>query len=134
MIANMEPFDVIFTRDLSSRLSRFITWYTHGPFSHTAIYDGAGHIGESVTSGHRYVSLDVYKSRQYWVAAYRNVHTKDSVTVEKAKSILKKPHQPGYNYLGAAWAETKAYFGNNEGAETPNSMIYQGLYYCVGQA
>jgi hypothetical protein len=134
MISNMGPFDVLFTTALNSPLSRFIAWYTHGPFSHTAVYNGDGFIGESVTSGTRYVPVTIYKGRQNWVAAFRNVHNKGQVAIAQAKQQLDKPHRTGYNYKRAIWAGTKAFFGNHDGAETPNSMIYQGVYYCIGQA
>jgi len=134
MVASLSPMDCLFTAMPGDPLSRFIAWYTHGPFSHVAIYDGDGFISETVTAGTRYVPITTFRNRGMWVAAYRNVHNKGGVTAEQAKAILNKPFRPGYNYLGAAWAGTKAFFGNHTGAMTPNSMIYQGIYSFLGQA
>jgi hypothetical protein len=134
MVENMGPYDLLFTTDLTSRFSRFIGWYTHGPFSHSALYDGAGYLSEVVTSGFRYVPITTYKSRSNWVAAYRHIDNKGQA-VEAAQAHLRKNSMgAGYNYRGAAWAGTKAFFGNHVGAQTPNGQIYQGLYYCIGQA
>src|SRR5665213_3397693 len=131
------PFDSIFTRDNESKLSRFIAWSTHGPWSHVAQHVSDGRIWESVTSGVREASIDVYKGRRFRVAIYRHIQLLDEpMTAQRAAEIVSShPFRPNsYNYVQAARYGLKSFFGDHSHALVPNSMIYQGIYVPIAQA
>jgi len=137
LVARLLPFDVILTRDNESKLSRFIARFTHGPWSHTAIHVANGEIWESVTSGVRRVSIDVYKGRRYRVGVYRHVSAmENAVTAERAIEIASShPFRPNsYNYAQAIRYGIKSFVGDHGHALVPNSMIYQGVYVPIALA
>lgn len=130
-VAALNPMDTLFTACKTEPMSRFIAWYTGGPWSHVAVYVGNGEIWESVTSGVRTCSVDVYKGRQFRVGAYRHIGLlNETKTYEQALAVVSTPlWRPGtYNYRCAAWHGTKSFFGFHEHALVPNSFIYQGIY------
>lgn len=68
--ALLQPGDCIFTTCRASLVSEIISWATSGPWSHCASYVGEGEIADSVASGLRVAPLEVYRGRQFWIAAY----------------------------------------------------------------
>jgi hypothetical protein len=130
------PFDGIYTVDLSSRLSRFIAWATHGTWSHVALYIGDGEIHESVTSGLRRGPLELYKGRHYWIAAYRHIGAINSPrTADQARatvaSLSFRPDR--YNYRGAIKFGLKAFLNDHSHDLVPNSAMYMGNRVLIGQ-
>jgi hypothetical protein len=123
------PSDGIFTVRMDDRVSRFIAWATHGPWSHVAIYKGNGEIVESVTSGIREAPLSIYKGRHYWIAAYRHIQTigrSDLPTPTKEWGL--KRFRDGYNYRGAIKYGIRSFVNDHSHALVPNSMIYCGMW------
>jgi hypothetical protein len=134
--AALEPHDCILTTCRTSITSRLIAWATDGPWSHCATYLGEGKIWESVTSGIRQASLNVYHGRQYWIAAYRHVQFyKNPPSIQQTrKSVMQASAQykQGYNYRMALWYGLRAFAGRHaEARGVPNSMILQGSYVLV---
>jgi hypothetical protein len=132
--ALLQPLDCIYTVDQTIRLSRFIAWATHGPWSHVAVYVGSGEIQESVTSGVRQAPLETYRGRQYWIAAYRHIELVEKpVSEQKAREPVLRFNRDNYNYRGAAMAGIRAFFNNHARGDTPNSSIYLGNRVFIGQ-
>lgn len=127
----LQPADAIYTFDSESRISRLIAWATDGAWSHVAAHVGDGEIWESVTSGIRHCSIDVYKKRRYWVAAYRHI---DAVEKPRSKAEIVEAVAKGnsrfrlnsYNYRGALKFGWKAFRGDHSHGLTPNSGILLG--------
>lgn len=136
LTARLLPLDTIFTRDNESKLSRFIAWSTHGPWSHVATHAANGEIWESVTGGIRNVSIDVYKGRRYRVGAYRHIELLDKpMTAERAiETVSSHRFRPNaYNYVQAIRYGARSFFGDHSHALVPNSMLYQGIYVLIAQ-
>lgn len=97
----LRPADMIFSCDLDSRVSRLITRFDHGPWSHTILYLGNGRISEATPPVVREIDLEFYHSRRYRLGVYRppGPVTEDKVRAfaEFARSQVGKP----YNYRGA---------------------------------
>jgi len=132
----LKPFDGIYTVDRSSRISRFIAWATHGTWSHVAVYIGNGEIHESVTSGLREGPLELYKGRQYWIAAYRHVGAiaKPRSIEEVRATVASSPfRRDGYNYRGAIRFGIRAFFNDHSPDLVPNSAMYAGNRILIGQ-
>lgn len=131
-IAKLQPWDAIFTRQLDSRLSGFIAWATHGPWSHVASYEGDGIVQEVVTSGYRRGSVDVYKSPRFWVAAYRHVEHQKLVELPlPTYDDFRRRYKDGYSYIGALRHGVRAFGHNHTSALVPNSFIYCGRFALV---
>jgi hypothetical protein len=78
-----------------------------------ALYIGDGEIHESVTSGVREVPLEIYKGRQYWVAAYRHIGAiTNPRSVQKARASARSLpfRRDRYNYPGAIKFGLRAFF------------------------
>jgi hypothetical protein len=132
----LKPLDGIYTVDQSSRISRFIAWATHGTWSHVALYIGDGEIHESVTSGVREVPLEIYKGRQYWVAAYRHIGaiTNPRSVQEARASARSLPfRRDRYNYPGAIKFGLRAFFNDHSPDLVPNSAMYAGNRIFIAQ-
>jgi hypothetical protein len=134
LIGSLQPRDAIFTFDRRSFLSRAIAKFTHGPFSHCAVYAGDGIIHEIVTSGTRMVDIEVYKGRGYRVAAYRHYGRAPNTIEEMLDGMRRTDGRPGYSYFGALLAGIKAFRGHHADAMAPNSLILAGPFVFVGQA
>lgn len=133
-VSTLEPHDCLLTFDRRSKLSKFIAVFTHGPFSHLAHYIGDGQIWESVTSGTRIAPLETYKGRHYRVAAYRNYGIQ-FVSKEQAMAYYKRSDgKSGYNYIGAARAGIRTFFGDRHySPATPNGIILSGRLTFIAQ-
>ena len=100
--------------------------------------DGEGLISEIVTSGFRTVSIDVYKGRQNWTAAYRPLKyikkppSKLDMNV-KHLGLMTMFEPDRYGYRGAIKYGMKAFLGNHGHGLIPNSAIYCGDYAFIAQ-
>jgi hypothetical protein len=133
----LQPMDCICTVDLSSRLSRFIAWATHGPWSHIAVHVANGEIHESVTSGIRNAPIEMYKGRNHWVAAYRNIQASNRpLTGAQVEAIVSSTafKRDAYNYRGAIKYGFKSFCGDHSHALVPNSIIYRGDFALIAHA
>lgn len=136
-IKKIRPGDIIFTTDVESLISKFICKFTHGTWSHTAIYLGNGQIQEMVTSGLRRCSIDIYKTPSRWVAAYRTPKTVETLPDQKVffdalDSQLAEPAR--YAYKKVIYYGLRSYFGDHSHDWIPNSLIYSGRFFFIAQA
>jgi hypothetical protein len=134
LIGSLQPRDAIFTFDRRSLLSKAIAKFTHGPFSHCAVYAGEGIIHEIVTSGTRMISIDVYKGRHYRVAVYRHYGKPPDTVEEMLEGMRREDGRTGYSYFGALLAGIKAFRGKHVEAMAPNSLILAGPLAFITQA
>jgi hypothetical protein len=135
--AQLRPLDCIYTTDLSSRVSRFIAWATHGPWSHVAVHMDDGVIWESETSGIRSGPIEIYKGRNFWVAVYRNIQTLDQPRTGAEVEAVVASHpfrKDRYNYRGAIKYGFKSFCGDHSHGLVPNSIIYRGDSFLVAHA
>jgi hypothetical protein len=135
MVEQLRPMDTVFTTCHTSVLSKFIAWATHGPWSHVLTYVGNGEIHESITSGIRRGSIELYRSRANWVAAYRHTELEnDPRTYEEALAATEINWRPGYNYRKAIYYGARSFFGDHDHALVPNSIVYQGHMSLIAHA
>lgn len=133
----IRPGDAIFTTDHQSALSRFISSFTHGPWSHMALYLGDGQIQEMVTSGLRRCSINIYRTRSRWVAAYRTAKTVDTLPdpklfFDECDRQLSEPAR--YAYKKVIYYGLRSFFGDHSHDWVPNSVIYSGRFFFIAQA
>lgn len=134
LLSTLQPRDAIFTFDRRSLLSSAIAKFTHGPFSHCAVYAGDGMISEIVTSGSRMIGIDVYKGRHYRVAVYRHYGKPPDTVEEMVEGMRREDGKLGYSYAGAILAGIKAFRGKHIEAMAPNSLILAGALAFISQA
>jgi hypothetical protein len=129
-VNSLKPGDAIYTVDTKSSLSRFIAWATHGTWSHVAWYTGDGMIWESITSGIRNVSIEVYKQRRYWLGAYRHIELMDAALSEDHLDGLARNdtrfRRDRYNYSCAIYYGFRSFIGDHSHNLVPNSAMFQG--------
>ena len=70
-IRALEVGDAVFTMDTKSMISRAITYFDQGTWSHTATYVGDGRIVEAIGSGVVERSIEAYHSQRYRLGIYR---------------------------------------------------------------
>lgn len=136
-VSNLQAGDRIVTFNHSSIISYIIASFTRGPWSHLAIYLGGGRISEFVTSGLRETSIEIYKAKNYSVAAYRyidnldRIPSREEVLSSSCCSVL--PPDTKYGYIDAIIAGWRVANGDVEDALVPNSIMYLGTAVLVAQ-
>jgi uncharacterized protein YycO len=104
------PGDSIQLTDTSSLISRLITKYDQGSWSHSATYIGNGYVSEAIPiAGVVVRPLDVYKSPKYRLGLYRIDHTPES----RAKFIGFMLSHVGdrYSYRKVVWLAVRKLLG-----------------------
>jgi hypothetical protein len=136
-ISKLHTGDRIVTYNHSNIISHIIAWSTHGPWSHLAVYLGDGQISEFVTSGLREASIEIYKAKNYSVAAYRYIDHLDRIpTREEVLSTSccgALPSGAKYDYIDAIVAGWHAANGDFDIGPVPNSVMYLGTAVLVAQ-
>src|SRR6202041_910029 len=69
--ALVQKGDLIFTFDTQSLISRVITYFDQGAWSHTGSYTGDGHIIEAIGEGVVERNIEAYHSPKYRMGIYR---------------------------------------------------------------
>ena len=86
--------DLLFTFDTANLFSKIISLVDSGPWSHCAIYTGAGTVIEAIASGVCERSIDIYADSRYRLGLYRlrsDLQDQDN-TVESDRSIIGQPY------------------------------------------
>lgn len=112
--------DLLFTFDTASLFSKIISLVDSGPWSHCAIYTGAGTVIEAITAGVCERSIDVYVDSRYRVGLYRlrsDLPDQDN-TVEFDRSIIGQP----YSYRKAAVVGIQKLLRLPRSFPTPNDL------------
>ncbi|HVH77693.1 MAG TPA: hypothetical protein VM755_22485 [Stellaceae bacterium] len=84
MLGVLQKGDAIFTLDTRSIISRIITYFDQGTWSHVATYSGDGQILEAIGSGVVERSIEAYHDPRYRLGVYRI----PSATPEKIGSYV----------------------------------------------
>ncbi len=126
LLADIRPGDLVQVFDQGNRLSRLISQFDVGTWSHTAMYCGNGIIQEVITSGFAERPLTVYKSQNYRLGVYRH----PNMTKEKAAMAYifgRSQSRAKYNWAGAVRIGLKRLLGvtNQRNSDvSPNDLIW----------
>lgn len=132
VISKAEKGDLIFTFNTRSLISRIISKFEKGLWSHTAIYCGDGKIIESISKGVVERDIEVYKKKYIHIGIYRLFDVSEE---EVNTAMIRAKYQKGckYNFKGVLRLGIKTLLGMDITNEipTPTGLIYSGELYLV---
>jgi hypothetical protein len=128
----LQPGDNISTFDTRSTISRVITYFDQGTWSHTATYVGDGRVIEAVSQGVIERSIDVYKDPRYRLGVYRAPGITQQ-QIDKMIAFVRSHLGDRYGYRRVLILGIRMALGmQRTGPPTPNELIIAAGFDLVG--
>ncbi|MFY9317368.1 MAG: hypothetical protein WAO95_17660 [Burkholderiales bacterium] len=112
--------DLLLTFNSDNWISRLISYFDNGPWSHCAFCSGQGTVLEAIPAGVSERPLEAYKGKRFRLGLYRHPHAPSDIS--EVLSFARSRIGDGYSYRKAILSGLRKHFRIRRRLPTPNDL------------